>query len=366
MSDSATFSVGSWFLRSWKIPSPPLRDGQAGITPRLRSGKHIRELAPLSLTTIRPGAKTPRLRQLDCQHAAAADMTDRRTVGTVFHLSWPQLMITMSTSSKTAPPNSTQVKLRPREHGAYSILGMPLLAGLLIGGVTPIGVLTTIAAVAGFLANEPLLVVWGNRGQRAKQSGTAATPTLICLLVTAIVCGGVALFLGSVPVQITLLFSLLLAVLGMVLSVMGHQRRLTAQIVGILGLTMPSAVVLLAGQTDKWLTLALTTGWVLGRIATTTSVRSIFSRQRASQNRRVPRIHDLILFSVGAVLIAGCFSGIAAWLTTTPLLLVAVLLRIRPASIQGIRRLGWELVAVNIVSCAWMVIWYAGPHMVGG
>ncbi|MCA9047046.1 MAG: YwiC-like family protein, partial [Planctomycetaceae bacterium] len=144
----------------------------------------------------------------------------------------------MSTSSKTAPPNSTQVKLRPREHGAYSILGMPLLAGLLIGGVTPIGVLTTIAAVAGFLANEPLLVVWGNRGQRAKQSGTAATRTLIGSLVTAIVCGGVALFLGSIPVQITLLFSLLLAVLGMVLSVMGHQRTLTAQIVGILGLTM--------------------------------------------------------------------------------------------------------------------------------
>ena len=272
----------------------------------------------------------------------------------------------MNTAINVPQPHSPQVQLRPREHGAYAILSMPLLAALLIGGVTPVGVLTTLAAVAGFLANEPLLVVWGRRGQNARQSEPVARRALVALLSLAVISGASALLLGTAIIRIALASSALLAALGFAFSVTGHQRTLTAQLVGILGLTAPSAVVLLAGRTDTWLTLALTSAWVLGRVATTTSVRSIFSRQRASQNRRVPRIHDLILFSVGAVLIAGCFSGIAAWLTTTPLLLAAVLLRIRPASIQGIRRLGWELVAVNIVSCAWMVIWYAGPHMVGG
>jgi len=51
----------------------------------------------------------------------------------------------------------TPARLHPKEHGAYEILGMPLLAALLIGGVNAVGVLTILATVVGFLANEPLM-----------------------------------------------------------------------------------------------------------------------------------------------------------------------------------------------------------------
>ena len=47
----------------------------------------------------------------------------------------------------------------PREHGAYGQLAFPLVTALVIAGVTLSGVLIAVAAIAGFLAHEPLLVL---------------------------------------------------------------------------------------------------------------------------------------------------------------------------------------------------------------
>ncbi len=63
--------------------------------------------------------------------------------------------------------NAKPAKLSPKEHGAYAILVIPLIAALTVGGVTVAGVCMSVAAIAGFFSHKPLLILWGHRGQCA-------------------------------------------------------------------------------------------------------------------------------------------------------------------------------------------------------
>ncbi|MFP4623968.1 MAG: YwiC-like family protein [Gemmatimonadota bacterium] len=59
--------------------------------------------------------------------------------------------------------------LLPREHGAYAQLGFPLATGLLYAGGQPGALAFTLAAVALFLAHEPLALRTGMRGPRLQR-----------------------------------------------------------------------------------------------------------------------------------------------------------------------------------------------------
>ncbi len=263
---------------------------------------------------------------------------------------------TLQTSRPMAP-----ARLRPKEHGAYAILAMPLLSALLIGGVTTVGVLTILASIAGFVANEPLMVAWGRRGQRARSATPVAARVLSGLLLIAAVSGSSAMWLGSANVRVALLACAVFAGIGFALSVGGWQRTLSAQLTGIVGLTLPSTVVLLAGDVELWLAAALCSAWVLGRVATTTAVRGVVARSKTSMQRRVPLVNDVILILVAAAIVVGILAGMREWITISPLFLAAVALRFWPPAMKDIRNLGWRLVAVNVVTCLWMVVWYATP-----
>ena len=60
--------------------------------------------------------------------------------------------------------------LWPREHGVYVQVSLPLLTALLISP-TLAGAFISSAVVAAFLLHEPLLVLTGERGSRAKTEG---------------------------------------------------------------------------------------------------------------------------------------------------------------------------------------------------
>ncbi|MEZ6150463.1 MAG: YwiC-like family protein [Pirellulaceae bacterium] len=86
--------------------------------------------------------------------------------------------------SPTQPtPVPKPAAMEPKEHGAYAILGIPIASSLLIAGASVPGVCIAIAAVAGFLAHEPLLIVCGSQ-QRARHCATTKQ-LLLLLLVTS-------------------------------------------------------------------------------------------------------------------------------------------------------------------------------------
>src|SRR6188474_1875399 len=67
------------------------------------------------------------------------------------------------------PSRRDRTTMLPREHGAYGQLLFPLGAALAIAGVHPSGMLTATAAVAAFVAHEPLVLLLGGRGARARR-----------------------------------------------------------------------------------------------------------------------------------------------------------------------------------------------------
>ncbi len=69
--------------------------------------------------------------------------------------------------------------LLPREHGAYAELGFPLLSGLVLGSPGAASWLFVAAAILLFLANEPLVILLGVRGRRAREEMGPAARRLV-------------------------------------------------------------------------------------------------------------------------------------------------------------------------------------------
>lgn len=247
------------------------------------------------------------------------------------------------------------VQLYPKEHGAYAILGVPLASALVIGGMGVVAVLTTVAAIAGFVAHEPLMVALGRRGHRAQSATPQATLRLMLLMLVAFSSGGTAFWLAPFEVRLALTVCLLFAGFAFVMSVAGLHRTLAAQLIDIMSLTLPSSVVLLAGGVHLSLVIRFWFAWVIGRIATTTAVRSTIASQRASIQRHIPRINNVLLAATVASCVVGILSGLNEWIAITPLLGAAIYLRYRPLRIIHLRQLGWVLLAVNVFSAIWMI-----------
>ncbi len=72
--------------------------------------------------------------------------------------------------------------LLPREHGAYAELGFPLLSGLVLASPGAAAWLFVAAAVLLFLANEPLVVLLGVRGKRAREEHAVAARRGLAIL----------------------------------------------------------------------------------------------------------------------------------------------------------------------------------------
>jgi hypothetical protein len=86
----------------------------------------------------------------------------------------------------------------PREHGAYGQLAFPLLTAYAVAGVTSPALLVGGSAIAAFLAHEPLLVVAGRRGPRARrEAGPRALRWLVATGGIAVAAGVAALMLAA-------------------------------------------------------------------------------------------------------------------------------------------------------------------------
>ena len=84
--------------------------------------------------------------------------------------------------------------LKPKEHGAYAILLIPMLTSFLGWGITTSGTCVALAAFAGFMAHEPLLVMIGNRGARAQRNAPSAWVRCSLLVVASLLLGSFALW----------------------------------------------------------------------------------------------------------------------------------------------------------------------------
>ncbi len=241
---------------------------------------------------------------------------------------------------------SAPVDLKPKEHGAYAILAIPLLTALVIGGLTVAGVSTTVAALAGFFAHEPLLVMLGKRGPRAQRSTPQAKTRLMALGTLSIAFGAIAMLTSSREGQIALVGCLLFAAISFAVACQGQHRSLPGQLWGVLGLSSPAVPVLLAGGVPLLSVLQIWGIYLLGFLATTLAVRGVI----ASQKQRPRQLHWLVLLSVTAV-VGGFIAAGETWpMAALPMVLMSWVLMASPPPARQLKQVGWSLVSVTVLT----------------
>lgn len=244
-------------------------------------------------------------------------------------------------------------QLKPKEHGAYAILAIPILTSILSTGPTVVGSCIAVAAVTGFLAHEPLLVAIGHRGMRTQRNAPGAIKRLAVLLTLTLVCGLVALLLGDSQVRMALVACAVLAVLSFAVAIAGQHKTLPSQLLGVVGLSIPCLPMLLAGGIETSKALEVWGTWLIGFTSTTIAVRSVI----ASQKRQSRLFHTAVLTLITlAVLSATLSSQFLLPLAAAPMLLMSWILLGLPPPAKHLKRVGWTLVSCTMATALWMAI----------
>ncbi|QDT09634.1 YwiC-like family protein [Planctomycetes bacterium K23_9] len=249
-------------------------------------------------------------------------------------------------------PAQPATKLKPKEHGAYAILGIPMITSLVLAGTTLAGLCVAVASVAGFLAHEPLLVAIGHRGNRAQRSTPTARRRLGLLLAATLTCGVIAMTEGTTSVHWSLIGCGVLAAASFALAIAGNHRTLGRQLWGVIALSAPCMPILLAGDLSTSSTMEAWCDWLIGFAATTMTVRGVI----AAQKRQSRMIHWIAVAGLSILVGYLTFRAFALPIATLPMLLMSWHLMHDPPHAKQLKRVGWTLVAGTIASAIWMTI----------
>lgn len=243
----------------------------------------------------------------------------------------------------------------PREHGAYRQLLLPLATALAISDAPVPAILTAAAALAAFVAHEPLLVLLGGRGARARREQRHRAIAWLS------VSGGIAIVAGlaalaSAPPHARWLFAFPLvpaAVLAWLL-VTGREKSTLGEItsaIAFASVTIP--IIAVAGPAPlRGVVVAFTFAGLF--IVSTLGVRIVVLRTRGGGDPHAVRVTRLQLAAALVVIAIGIpvaalsevRTGIAA-LAILPGVAVAAALAFRPPPARRLRTVGWTLLSTT-------------------
>jgi len=244
----------------------------------------------------------------------------------------------------------------PREHGAYAELGFPILTALLLGRPTTPAMAFAVAALAGFLAHEPMVILRGGRGvRRAELLGRAARRRIAGLVAMGLAIGAVGVITAPAGAR----WALGAPVSGVALLVpavmRGQEKTLFAEL--IMAATLASMMLpigLAAGLT--WPVVTVVGGvWLAAFAVATVLVHAVKAWQRTPTARVIGAAASLLAGAVASIAVFAAALGfvpplIGLALVPTPVVALATAaLRVHP---RQLRRVGWAVVAANATTLA--------------
>lgn len=248
----------------------------------------------------------------------------------------------------------------PREHGAYAELLFPMVTVFLGGVPTMPTWLLAIGAVTCFLANEPLLVLFGQRGMRVKgEKGTQARRALLIFALVAAGTGLTGLALAPRSAQLAVLPPALLGGGLILMAVRGLERSLFGEGLAAMALSSIAVPLGLSAGLPLGVSIAVASIWVTTSLLGTAVVRLTVARSKAKTDadQRSVQAKRAVLIAVCSVIIAvgvaapfGSRPGLWVLAAAAPVaLVVLVMAALRPTA-RRLRLMGWSLVAANLCS----------------
>lgn len=255
---------------------------------------------------------------------------------------------------------TAQRKMVPREHGAYAELLFPIVSVLLGGSPTTSTWLLAIGAIACFLGNEPLLVLFGQRGTRMKrEESDHAKRALLVFLLVALGAGVPGLLLATTAVQFAVGIPLLLGAGLIMLAIQGLERSMFGE--GLAAITLSSTAIPLGLSAGLDLTsaLAVTLIWLVTSLLGTAVVRLTVGRAKAKTDEALAGVRFkrvLLIFTCLAVIVVGVAapyaSRVGLWVlaAAVPVAVVVLVMAALEPTARRLRLMGWSLVAANLCS----------------
>ncbi len=224
-------------------------------------------------------------------------------------------------ATPAAPTDWRRIVL-PAEHGAWAFLGEPLLLGLVVAP-TAAGVLVALAALAGFLARQPLKLAIGDRrrGRRYPRTRAAERAFAGLALVAALALAG-ALLLARGPLLWALGLAAPLAAIALAFDLAARPREAASEMAGALALASTAAAIALAAGWSAGPALGL---WGVLAARDVPSVLYVRARLRLDRDQPAPIAAALLAQVVGiAAAIALARAACAPWLAVVALTLLAL------------------------------------------
>ena len=255
---------------------------------------------------------------------------------------------------------SAQRKMVPREHGAYAELLFPIASVFLGGAPTTSTWLLALGAIGAFLANEPLLVLFGQRGTRMqREESDRAKRALLIFSLVALGTGIAGLLLASRQVQYAVAAPLLLGVVLVMLAIQGLERSMFGE--GLAAATLSSIAIPLGLSAGLGLTASLAVAliWLTTSLLGTAVVRLTVARTKARGDEELGRVRFkrgslilvcLVAISVGVAVPYGTRVGLWILAAAVPVAIVVLVVAALQPTARRLRLMGWSLVAANLCS----------------
>ena len=247
------------------------------------------------------------------------------------------------------------MSLLPQEHGAYGQIGFPLATSFAVAGLTMPAVLTGLSAVAGFLAHEPVLVLLGRRGARARRKqGRRAGVWLAVTATTGGVAGLTALWLVPAGIRWSFAAPLLAAALLGVAIASNREKSAIGEVAAALTGSLLALPVCLAAGAPSAIAIAVAAAFASMLVAETLAVRVVILSTRGGGNPRATRITRYATWLWSAAAAVGLGTAAAQeWLpwgalgAAVPGLLAAIFLAATPPPPTRLRVVGWTLIGTS-------------------
>lgn len=258
----------------------------------------------------------------------------------------------------TASPSPPARSLAPREHGAYGQLGVPLVASLALGTPNVVALGLAIGAVATFFAHEPLLILLGQRGTKARtHDGPRAAKRLQRLTAIALVAGGLALVSAPTIVLIAVVPPMLLGCLVMWFVWRKEEKTALGEISAATALSGVGLPIAIAGGITLLDALLVWFVWTTAFTIATVCVRAVIAR--AKDLGPLPMVSAYVT-TISAL---GTSIGLAyadqipntVPIALLPFEMLGLGVLVAPVRTKHLRKIGWGLVAASLLTGAFVV-----------
>jgi hypothetical protein len=241
----------------------------------------------------------------------------------------------------------------PREHGAYGQLVFPAVTALAVAGLSMPAVLLALAAACAFVAHEPLLVLLGRRGVRARREEVRSAWRWIAATGgTALASGAAALWLMPVGTRWSLLLPAAPAGWFVAALARAGSKSTHGEVAVALSCSLLAVPLGLASAAPLRTALAVAIPFAAIFVTATLAVRVITLTARgggpaAARPTRAAALALVVACSAGMT-VAGV-GGPLPWtalVAAAPGLVAAAALATAVPSAANLRTVGWVLMAI--------------------